>query len=130
MKQITIISEDQGGLVTRIIESLSAKGIDIRTINCQSIQDGALLTLVVDQYDYALKVLTEAGYNAISDDCVLIHVQDKLGALAGIARQISDQDIRIRSLNLIMQKADTWVVAVSTDNDARVREIFAETAVN
>jgi hypothetical protein len=130
MQQITIISDTDNNIIASIAQLLGDNHIDIREIGSRQLPSGVFVTLMVDKVDIALQTLTDAGFNPISDHCVLIRVHDEPGALARVSRRLSEQSIAIRSLNLIFQKADEAVVAVSTNNDEKTREIFSDVLVN
>jgi len=85
---------------------------------------------VVDDYDRGLKLLTEEGYNAVSDESVLLRIVDKAGALAEVARAISGHGINTRAITMLQKDGDFTVIAVGTDDNDQVRALFRDTLVN
>ena len=130
IKRITVIGDDRPGTLAEVTELLSGMDIDIRDISTKIVADDAFLTLVVSDYDRSLNALISAGFNAIAEESVLIRIEDQPGALAAIARQLADQGIDIRGISMVHQRGKHSAVAISSDNDARVRELFADQLFN
>jgi len=51
MKQITIVDHDRPGLLSDISELLGAAGVNIESIEAESVDATAVITLIVDKYD-------------------------------------------------------------------------------
>lgn len=130
MQQITIVGADRPGSLAEVTELLSGQAIDIRDISTRAIGDETFLTIQVSDYDRALNLLMVAGFNAVPEESVLVRIEDKSGALAVIARQLADEGIDIRGISLIHQNGTHSAVAISSDNDQRVREIFVDQLFN
>jgi len=76
-----------------------------------------VITLSVDRYDAALKALREEGFQAITQDALLVRLEDKPGALAKIAVRFQEQAIQLRSMHIIQRrKGHAHVSIVTTDN--------------
>ena len=130
MKKISVLCRGGNNPVTEITELLGNHGIDIRDINYQEFGAHAVLTLVPDKIDETLSLLASSDYSALSDDTVLIQVEDKPGVLGQISRGISDLGVDIRSLTLMTIGDNTDVVAVSTTDNDKVRMHYAEQLIN
>lgn len=130
MKRITIICKATFNPVTEVAELLGKHNINIRDIDFNQIGEEACLTVAVSDYDQSLALLTHAGFNAVSDDVVLLRGEDRPGELAHIARTLTERGVQIRSLTLMQTCRAGAVVAVSTSDNDTVREIFAGQIVN
>ncbi|HJN51406.1 MAG: hypothetical protein QGI68_05640 [Pseudomonadales bacterium] len=130
MRQITVVAKNTKDLITDITGLLGGHDIDIRNMNSLQVEQNAYVKLVVDSYDRSLKLLTEAGYNAVSDESVLLRIQDKAGALAQVARTISGHGIHTRAITMLQQDGEFTVIAVGTDDNDQVRELFRDTLVS
>ena len=130
IKRITVICDDRLGTLADVTEVLSGTDIDIRDISTTVVGDDAFLSLVVSEYDRSLNTLIAAGFNAIAEESVLVRIEDQPGALASIARQLADEGIDIRGISVVHQRTNHSAVAISSDNDARVRELFADKLFN
>lgn len=117
MKQITIITENQSGEVAKICTLLGDSDINIEDIEVEKGEEQGVISLTVDQYDEALKIIREAGFQAISQDALLVRLEDKPGALAQIATRFVEKDIHLRSMHIIQRsKGFAHVTIVTTDN--------------
>jgi len=85
---------------------------------------------VISDYVRGLQLLTQAGYKTVSDNSVLLRVKDEPGALARLARQISEQGISTRAITMLHQDNGFTVAAISTDNNAEARQMFKDTLVS
>ena len=130
IKRITVIGDDRPGTLADVTEVLSGMDIDIRDISTRIVGDDAFLTLVVSEYDRSLNALIAAGFNAIAEESVLVRIEDQPGAQASIARKLADVGVDIRCISVVHQRANHSAVAISSDNDARVRELFADKLFN
>ena len=85
MKQITVITDERPGIVADLCKVLADDGINIETFNAEVQDEHGVIILTVDQYDAALKALTNADYQAFSEDVIIIKLKDEPGALARIS---------------------------------------------
>lgn len=130
MKLLTIFCTAADKPMTRVAELLGRHGIDIRSIDFVEHGDEALLNLAVSDHDQALALLIDAGYQVVSNDIVLLRTPDEPGALARVARRISDHGIGIRSLTLMQVGDAGLVVAVATTDNPAVRQLFGDAVLN
>ena len=130
MRQLTIVSRNYQDLVADITELLAINEIDIRNIDSHLAGQDAYIKLVVSSYDKSLTLLTQAGYNAVSDDSVLLRVIDRPGSLARISREIADHGINTRAITMLHNDNGYTVAAISTDCNSKVREIFQDSLVS
>ena len=130
MGQITVVAKNSKDLIADITGLLGSHDIDIRNMDSHLVGRDAYVKLVVDDYDRGLKLLTEEGYNAVSDESVLLRIVDKAGALAEVARAISGHGINTRAITMLQKDGDFTVIAVGTDDNDQVRALFRDTLVN
>lgn len=129
MRAIRVVVPNRPGLLAELTEVLAAVGIDIAVIVVETHDAGAVVRMEVEDDDAALGALTDAGYRAVSDDVLLARIDDRPGSLAQLSRRLADQHLNIRSLHHVRRDGGVALVAVSTDDNARAREILGESAV-
>ncbi len=129
MKKMSIVCRDANAL-TNITELLSHAGIDIRDIDFQQLGEDAIVNLVVADEDQSLAVLTGSGYSVVTNDTILLSVEDRPGALAALSRKIADLNVTIRSLTLVDINAEKSVVAISTTDNEVVRKAYNDQLIN
>ncbi|MDF1814424.1 MAG: ACT domain-containing protein [Verrucomicrobiales bacterium] len=118
MKQITIITENQSGEVATISRLLADLDINIEKFEVEKGEELGVITLTVDKYDAALRAIREAGFQAITQDALLVRLEDKPGALAKIAARFEEKAIGLRSMHIIRRRnGHAHVSIVTTDNE-------------
>ena len=130
MKRVTVIGRDHPGLLADISELLANAGLDIRDVVAQQAAEDCFLTLLLSDHDLGLRVLTEAGYKTVSEEVVLIRIEDKPGALAQVARVLADNDIGLRVISMVHEGEDHNAVAISSSNNDGVRALFRDQLVH
>ncbi|MDH5631581.1 MAG: ACT domain-containing protein [Gammaproteobacteria bacterium] len=131
MKQITLIYDNHPGLLAEITEELGQQGINIETLDAESFKDTAVTILTVDRYDEALDILSsKPGLQAITEEAILIRLEDRPGALAKVARKFSDAGINLRSIRIIKRDADDTVVAISAERTDEALELVRDQLIS
>ena len=129
MKQITVLTRQDPDELTRVATLLGEAGVNIEHIDAERLADDGLIVLTVDHYDLALRALSDSGLRAITQDALVIRLEDKPGALALIAKRLGDAGIDVRSMHLL-RRVDGFSLAslVSTDNE-RAASVLTEMLV-
>ncbi len=130
MKQITVVTESSPGLLAQVSEILAERGINIETLNAETVQDYGVVIFTVDRYDEALVALRDAGVPAVSEDAIIIRIADEPGALARISRRFHDAEIRLRSVRIIRRDAGHGLVALSTERTERALDLVKDVLIS
>lgn len=130
MKLLTILSDSTRNPIAEVTDLLANHNVDIRDIDFNQMGADSCLSLAVSDYDKGFELLMGAGYQVISNDIVLIRTEDRPGALAEISKKLSENGVAIRSLTLVNAHANVPLVAVATSDNAKVRELYSDHAVN
>ncbi len=127
MKQITIITPaGRPGIVADIAERLGARGINIQQMNVTDDHVHGIVFLEAEPYDEALRVLAEAGYDAISEDLIVIRLKDEPGALARVSARFREPQINIHSMRFVRRDGGWATVILSTNNNERARALLTD----
>jgi hypothetical protein len=129
MKYIMVINKDRKGLVAEISELLGQHSINIDLINANSEGGFAEIRLFTPDNTMALSILNESGFKAVSDENILMRIDDTPGALGRISRTLSENDINIRGITMIEQNQGSNIVAIVTDQDEKARKILKDALV-
>ena len=121
MKLISIVTESRDGVTAEIAALLGENDINIESLDAEEANGTDVVTLSVDHYNRALQVLRDAGWNAVSEDAMLMRVRDEPGALARVAKRFLDSGVTVHSIRIVHHAGDWGVIAVSADpiEDAR-----------
>ena len=130
MKQITIITPaGRPGIVADIAERLGARSINIQQMNVTDDHVHGIVFLEAEPYDEALRVLAEAGYDAISEDLIVIRLKDEPGALARVSARFREPQINIHSMRFVRRDGGWATVILSTNHNERARALLADCLV-
>jgi hypothetical protein len=102
---VRISSED--GSVSDATRLLGDAGVDIRGFSVSDSFDHAVLRLIVDAPDKALKAFEAAGMDAVASEVLVIVLPDHPGGLAGVLREVADAGI---SIEYVYSLISTFVV--------------------
>jgi histidine decarboxylase len=130
MRQITIIATARAGLMADLAELLGNAGINIETLEAFVVREWDIVQLTVSNYDQALQVLRDAGYNAITEDAVVINVQDRPGALAQVTRRLYQAGVEMRSMRILHRQAGEAMVAISMDRNQDAMQLIDDLLVS
>jgi hypothetical protein len=130
MKQITIIATARDGLMADIADLLGRMDINIETLEAFVVREWDIVQLTVNDYDRALQVLCDAGYDAITEDAVLINVKDQPGALAQVTRRLHQAGVTMRSMRILYRQAGEAMVAISMDRSDQALKLIDDLLVN
>ncbi len=130
MKQITIVTPAQTGLMADISDHLGRAGINIETLEAFVVRDWDIVQLTVSDYDRALRVLRDAKYDAITEDAVVINVKDQPGALAKVMRRLNEAGVNMRSMRILHRQAGEAMVAISMDRNEEAMRLIDDLLVN
>ena len=126
MKEIVVVTHNRPGLVADISEALAAREINIETMAAEELHDTAIVELTVDRYDEALHCLRDAGFDAVTEDALVIRLPDEPGALAKVARRFKDADIDLKSVRIIRRQGGSAFVALAADRSAEARALVKD----
>lgn len=130
IKQITIVTPpDRPGTLADVAECLAARGVNIVDIDATDDHVHGVIVLRAEPYDEALRALSEAGYQAVGEEVLLIRIPDEPGALARVAARFREPGININAMRFVRRDAGWASVLVSTDDNERAREILADCLV-
>jgi hypothetical protein len=116
MKQIIILTDDKPGVIAEICELFAAKNINLESMDAETHLNKGVIIITVDKYDEALQVLRDGLFQAVSEESILIRLDDKPGALAQIAKRFKDADINLKSLRILKRDGAKAIVALIADD--------------
>lgn len=125
MKQITIPIESRPGELARITRLLADADVNIQSLDTMEDEEQGILVLTVDRYDTALRLLRDAGYQAVTEDAIVIRVIDEPGALARVASRLAEAGVNVRSLHILRRRKGkpSLVSLVTDDNEAASKQV-------
>ncbi len=130
MKQITIVSENRPGILAEITEAIASAGVNLETIDVETIAGSAVAILTVDKYDAALRALEQTPFKAVSEDAIVVKLEDRPGELARITRRFKEAKINMRSVRFLRRDQNQALVAISTERTAEAMELVKDVMIS
>lgn len=126
MKQITVLVRNERGVAAEIASALAERGVNIEEFEIEGIEDRGLVVLTVDKYDEALRALRDRGFRAITQDALLVRLEDKPGALAAVALRLKEAGLDLRSMHIVRRDAGVTVASLVASDPARAAEVLRD----
>ena len=125
MKEIIIPVENAPGTLASVSETLAGAEINIELIEARVLGARGSIVLRVDRYDAALRTLSAAGYRAVTEDALVLDLENRPGSLAEVARRLADARIGIRSLRIVERTGERSLVTLVADDQSAARQVLA-----
>jgi hypothetical protein len=129
MKQLTVLVPNKPGQLAIIAEVLAKHSVNIDSFDVESHGDDGLIVLMVDKYDEALRALRDGGFRAITQDTLLIRLEDKPGALAAVAARLKDAGLDLRSMHIVRHSGAFSIVSLVASDNAGAAAILKDVLI-
>ncbi|GEP45421.1 ACT domain-containing protein [Brevifollis gellanilyticus] len=126
MKQITVLTRQDPDEITRVASILGDAGINIEDIDADRIEETGTIVLMVDQLDAALRALSDANLRAVTQDALVIRLEDKPGALATIAKRLRDAGIDVRSMHILRRDGSQSLVSLVVSDQTAAKGVLED----
>lgn len=130
MKQITVLTRQDPDEIARVASILGDAGINIEDIDADRIEETGTIVLMVDQLDAALRVLSAANLRAVTQDALVIRLEDKPGALATIAKRLRDAGIDVRSMHILRRDGTQSLVSLVVSDQEAAKAVLDDVMMN
>ncbi len=123
MTRIVVMAKNEVGVLADITRVLADNDINIETISAEALGDKGAITLTTNDYDGALRSLTDAGFKTLTDDSLILRLRDEPGALARVAEKLKQGGVNIQSLHIVGRRDGHTTVAISADDRAKAESL-------
>ncbi len=125
MKEIIIPVSNAPGTLAAVSETLADARVNIDFIEARVLGERGIIVLRVDRYDAALRTLSDAGYRAVTEDALVLDLENRPGSLAEVARRLADARIGVRSLRIVERAGERSLVTLIADDPDAARRVLA-----
>lgn len=129
MKQLTVLVPNQPGQLARIAEVLAAQSVNIEDFDVESHGADGLISLTVDKYDEAMRALRDAGYRTVTQDTLLIRLEDRPGALAVVAARLKEAGLDLRSMHIIRRTENVSIASLVANDNAKAAVVLKDVLI-
>jgi hypothetical protein len=126
MKQITVLVRNEIGVAAKIASLLGGRGVNIEEFDIEGLEDRGVVVLTVDRYDEALRALRDHGFKAITQDILLVRLEDRPGALAQVAMRLKDEGLDLRSMHIVRREAGVTLASLVTSDQVRAGKVLRD----
>lgn len=126
MKTITIIAEDEVGLLADMSYILGKARVNIESISGDVVSNKAIITLYLSDSEKAKKVLSAAGYNVIESNSVVVKLTDEPGELSKVTKLISDSGVNIENVHVLSRSDRVTVLSITVDKPKKATNILKD----
>lgn len=121
MKELKIIEKYRPLLILDIASVMADNSINIVNINTYNIGDLVVISMLFQDNDYNKAIrLAKSRWNVVTDpNSLIVELEDKPGQLAKLAKLLSENNIELKSTNVVNKIGNkTYVMLVTSDNEA------------
>ena len=125
MKEILIPVKNAPGTLADVSQTLARAEVNIESLAAEVLGESGIIVLRVDRYDAAVRALSEAGFRVVTEDALVLDLENRPGSLADVARRLTEARIGIRSLRILERCGQRSLVTLVADDPGAAREILA-----
>jgi hypothetical protein len=126
-KQLSVFIENKPGRLSTICNLLADANINIYAMSVHDTVDHAIIRLIVENPMKALIILEEEGVYIVTQDVVVIEIDNKPGIISTIAKKLYRADINIEYAYCTATKNQEFgCLVVKTKDAEQTLEILEE----
>ena len=126
-KQLSVFMENKPGRLSHICNVLAEARVNVHAMSVHDTVDHAIVRLMVDQPTKALIILEQEGLHIVSQDVVVIEIENKPGIISTIAKKLFRADINIEYAYCTATKnQDLGCLVIKTMDAEQTLEILEE----
>lgn len=118
IRQLTVFVENKMGYLSEITELFAKSGIDMKALSIADTKDFGILRLIVDNPDFALKVLKDHGFLGTITEVIGVEIKNTAGELSKALSLLAEKGVNVEYLYAFLSgtKESAFVVIKATDN--------------
>lgn len=126
MKSLTIVQQDHPGLMAEVTTLLERNGIGVCDFVAQAVGNTAIINLTVAPYEETFRLLSDAGYQVVASEHLLVRLGRQAGALAELSRRLANAQIDVRGMHIVNTDENTGIVALETNDAEDARALLKD----
>ena len=126
MKDCSIQLTNHPGDLSRVVQALGRRGVNIKAIAAIAIGGVATARILPDDIVVARSALEAANIRFTESEVHLVLLENKAGAVANVASKLGDAGVNLDALYVTGITDDLVELAISTDNPKKAKKILDE----
>jgi hypothetical protein len=123
--QLSVSMENTPGQLGRLCRVLTQAGVNIKGITVSDASDVSIIRLIVSNPKAAQKALREAGLPFVSQEVLIMELEDKPGALEEMAFRLAEAGINVQYIYGSTATAGTARLILRVSEVDRARQVLA-----
>ncbi len=124
MRELSVIARDRVGLLADMCEKLGENGVNIGMITAETAKGTAIVRLNVDHWDKARQVLSEAAFQVVEQNLLVLRLQDQPGELARVTRKLAEEKVNIRNVRVLAKEGGETLLGVEVSNHELAKQLL------
>ena len=129
MKALNIIQEDHPGLLAEVTSLLEQENIAVTDFAGLTVGNTAVISLTINRYKEAFRLLSDAGYRVIASEHLLVRLEKHPGALAELSRRLAEENVNVRGMHIVNKDDKAGIVALETVDHEKARDVLRDILV-
>jgi hypothetical protein len=125
MTQLSIAMENAPGQLGRLCRALAQANVNIRGISVSDATDVSTIRLLVSDVPAAKKALREAGVQFVSQEVLVLDLEDKPGALERVTTRLGEAGVNIHYLYGTGDSGHKGMMVLRVSDVDRARQALA-----
>ena len=128
IKQLTVFVQNSKGTIVSVTNLLAKNNINIRALSIAETKDFGILRLIVNDNDFATKILQEDGYLIKTIDVIGVKIGDEPGELTSALAVLDKANVNVEYLYAFMARTEKHAYVVLRVEDNASAEKMLEDA--
>ena len=124
--ELIITTPNEVGTLSHITDALFSSGISILHLSAYARGESAYFMVITDNNEKAAEMIKDMGYKVINKQALIIEFENRPGALAPVAKKLSDNGIDIEYIFATSADGRKVLGIISTNNDDMAFELINE----
>ncbi|MEM1971445.1 MAG: ACT domain-containing protein [Candidatus Anstonellales archaeon] len=127
MRELKIIEHYRPFLLLEVASAMADNNINIASIRTYNVGEVMIISLLLEDKDFdKAKEIANTRWNVVQSDSIIVELDDRPGQLAKMVRMLVDNNIEIRSSNVIDRVGGKTYLMVDTNDNQRASKILRE----
>lgn len=115
MRELVVITKDRVGLLADISDALGKGRVNIESVSADVVGKNAVVRLMVNDDKKGKAALAKAGFKPVSEDTIIVTLEDRPGELSRAARILSDSGIGMTNVYHLSKEGGKALVALRVE---------------
>ncbi len=129
IKQISLFAENKPGRLSKVADTLSKAGINIRAFTIAEAGDFGVIRMVVDDPDKAYKALQGQGFAVSETEVIGVGMKDIPGGLHEIADTLGRNGVNIDYAYAFVTTTQLALLIIRVDNIGQALKVLKEAKI-